>query len=870
MATYTSSAYNMGGYKKYRAVLVLSQSSATGNSSTTISWTVKVEMQYAAQYGVGIKCSGAASGSSTGALTSSHGATWTTVASRSGTLVVTGTTSTQTKSFTATAYGTTYNGWGSAGGSVSITKSVTVPALASYTIKYDANGGGGAPPAQTKYYGKNLTLSSTTPTRSGYSFDGWYTAASGGSKVPSPYTTNGSATLYAHWTPITYPVVYDLNDGVIEGKPKRDASNKPENQTKVFGTNLTLRSTVPVRECYKFKGWATAANGPVVYPAGGTYSVNNKVTLYAVWEDNWYHVAYDKNLPDDETSAGEIPGPTFFDISNENTSTYTISDGTGFFVDSNDYYIYSFKYNGIEYGLGTVYTPSIGEKIVFQAYWVKTYRPPRIDNRKDGRLDKYGNFSLGGKDFLLTFTAIPAQIPQTGTETKSLIPKNTSFSVQWSSDGNEWFEDIEHWKENSNENNSNEITPIITSDQKVYYRKIINVTDSDYKYYKITLEDVEPYYKAVGGFDQTKTYYTYSETRGYEEVISPSAGSIDSYFEKYDEYSDSTGILEVPARNVPDSLKDLKVINPKCSRIDSSHRTVNFNFNWTPYYDGNENYVHTIRFYFEALPYIVVDNEKIYEEPILVQKNVTDEGEQGNHFLEGSFAEQDGKGIPIDHNAELYLRKVESFIDDDISSGERVLNILLGNINLGGFPVHINEAGTGISLFGLATSVNGFEVNAPSVINNTLNVNGNIISPDMTTTEIQSFINGLGGIDSTFSTKPYVDYIIEEGQSGKWTYRKWSSGIAEAWGRVGTKEYAITRAYGSAYYTGDTFSLPSNIFVSIDSAISDRCDGESHNGLIATDVRFINTNELGYFIWNPISITLNVDVAFIIKGRWKE
>ena len=36
----------------------------------------------------------------------------------------------------------------------------TVPALPSYTVSYNANGGSGAPSSQTKYYGKTLTLSS--------------------------------------------------------------------------------------------------------------------------------------------------------------------------------------------------------------------------------------------------------------------------------------------------------------------------------------------------------------------------------------------------------------------------------------------------------------------------------------------------------------------------------------------------------------------------------------------------------------------------------------------------------------------------------------------------------------------------------------
>lgn len=49
---------------------------------------------------------------------------------------------------------------------------ISIPALASYTVSYKANGGSGAPGNQTKYYGQTLTLSSTKPTRSGYIFNG--------------------------------------------------------------------------------------------------------------------------------------------------------------------------------------------------------------------------------------------------------------------------------------------------------------------------------------------------------------------------------------------------------------------------------------------------------------------------------------------------------------------------------------------------------------------------------------------------------------------------------------------------------------------------------------------------------------------------
>ena len=71
-----------------------------------------------------------------------------------------------------------------------------------YTIKYDANGGTGAPSSQTKIYGQTLTLSNTKPIRNGYTFLGWSTSSTATSATYSAggsYTSNSEATLYAIW-----------------------------------------------------------------------------------------------------------------------------------------------------------------------------------------------------------------------------------------------------------------------------------------------------------------------------------------------------------------------------------------------------------------------------------------------------------------------------------------------------------------------------------------------------------------------------------------------------------------------------------------------------------------------------------------------
>lgn len=158
----------------------------------------------------------------------------------------------------------------------SIPLSVSVPAWTSYTVSYNANGGSGAPSAQTKWKDQALTLSSTVPSRTGHTFKGWATSASGSVAYSAggSYTANANVTLYAVWQAYTYTVSYNANGG----------SGAPSSQTKTYGATLKLSTTIPTRTNYSFLGWATSASGSVAYAAGANYTANANITLYAVWQ----------------------------------------------------------------------------------------------------------------------------------------------------------------------------------------------------------------------------------------------------------------------------------------------------------------------------------------------------------------------------------------------------------------------------------------------------------------------------------------------------------------------------------------------------------------------------------------------------------
>ena len=170
-----------------------------------------------------------------------------------------------------------------------------------YTVSYNMNGGSGSIGNQTKTYGQDLTLSSTKPTRTGYSFLGWNTNKSATTAQYQPggkYTANSAATLYAIWKINTWTVSYNMNGG----------SGSISNQTKTYGQDLTLSSTKPIRTGYDFVGWNTSASATTAqYSSGGKYTANSGATLYAIWKAKQVTVTFYRNLnSDDTTTASQI------------------------------------------------------------------------------------------------------------------------------------------------------------------------------------------------------------------------------------------------------------------------------------------------------------------------------------------------------------------------------------------------------------------------------------------------------------------------------------------------------------------------------------------------------------------------------------
>ena len=89
-----------------------------------------------------------------------------------------------------------------------------------YTISYNANGGSNAPGDQSKIENKSISLSSSKPTRTGYTFVNWNTKKDGSGttyKAGASYNSNADLTLYAQWRINKVYIKLDANDGSVRG-----------------------------------------------------------------------------------------------------------------------------------------------------------------------------------------------------------------------------------------------------------------------------------------------------------------------------------------------------------------------------------------------------------------------------------------------------------------------------------------------------------------------------------------------------------------------------------------------------------------------------------------------------------------------------
>lgn len=110
---------------------------------------------------------------------------------------------------------------------------------ASSTVTF--NTGGGSTIAPVTADSGSLVNSPANPTRTGYAFNGWYTAASGGEPVDWPITVTGNTTVYARWLLIGQGSI----GAGFSGLPQDETTNLTGTSNYLSWTSGTLSISVP-------------------------------------------------------------------------------------------------------------------------------------------------------------------------------------------------------------------------------------------------------------------------------------------------------------------------------------------------------------------------------------------------------------------------------------------------------------------------------------------------------------------------------------------------------------------------------------------------------------------------------------------------
>lgn len=181
-------------------------------------------------------------------------------------------------------------------------------------ITYDSQGGNAVSDGDaTTISDGSITALPTDPTRSGYTFNGLYTASSGGTRITTitPHAQTANFTLYAQWTANTLNISYDSQGGnsISDG----DAST-------TTGASITALPANPIRTGYTFNGWYTAASGGTRVTAGTPHGQTSDFTLYAQWSAN---TAAAPASSDSSTTTTTSPAS-----GNSTTTTTTPQEGT--------------------------------------------------------------------------------------------------------------------------------------------------------------------------------------------------------------------------------------------------------------------------------------------------------------------------------------------------------------------------------------------------------------------------------------------------------------------------------------------------------------------------------------------------------------
>ena len=256
---------------------------------------------------------------------------------------------------------------------------IAVPALASYAVKYAANGGSSTPSAQTKYYGQALALrgsishAATTPAsyKVTYNYNG-----------SGQTSTSATANVTRKWTFSKWKA----SDGTQYNGGGSYTANAATTMTAQWTTSdTTAQLTLPTptaRTGYTFAGWYTAATGGTSKGAAGAkFTPTAATTLYAHWTGNSYAVNYNANGGTGAPSAQTRTHGTALTLS----TTKPTRIGHTFLG-----WATTSSAKAAQYAPGASYNPSTAAATTLYAVWKSNYAAPKISSLTAVRCDSTG------------------------------------------------------------------------------------------------------------------------------------------------------------------------------------------------------------------------------------------------------------------------------------------------------------------------------------------------------------------------------------------------------------------------------------------------------------------------------------------------
>ena len=215
--------------------------------------------------------------------------------------------------------------------------------------------------------------------------------------------------------------------------------------------------------------------------------------------------------------------------------------------------------------------------------------------------------------------------------------------------------------------------------------------------------------------------------------------------------------------------------------------------------------------------------------------------------------------------------------------------IVTTSVSTGYCLYHIPASGKGITFGGIAEG-DGFNVKMDATFGENVNMkknlqlDGNMSCKSITCTSLRA--TAAGDIGTASHTVAVLDnsgwiyyrtlrglradlgindYVVQQGTSGIWTYRKWSSGVAECWGSYTSTGGSSTE--GSLYWKGTSTAYPSGLFIATPIAEA-TLQGNWIGGILNSDSHS-KDSFVGY-VWTALNTSsYNFIINIRATGQWK-